>query len=189
MSYCRGATEPVLLRLESIAGHEWYSIFLGNQILQTYCVSIGMLKLINVIGHGYVYMHGGWDLNIRCLWGSKSNIIFKFKPKRLGVPLLQNISFSSVACRICKYVYVHGGFSVEYSTIQVYSEATHRNPSLHHEFLQCRSKYIRMKNDNPRLILRGKDDLKPSRLLELEQTQDIVQEKISTALLETIIFS
>ena len=75
--------------------------------------------------------------------------------------------------RICKYVFVHGGFSIEYSTIQAYTDAIHRNPSLHHEFLQCRGKYVRMKNSNPKLVLRGKDDLKPARIVQLVQTQDI----------------
>ena len=79
---------------------------------------------------------------------------------------------SIVARRVCKYVYVHGGFSVEYSSIQAYTEAIHRQPSAHHQFLACRAKWIKMKIDNPLLQLRGKDDLQPAKQVSLEEAQD-----------------
>ena len=74
--------------------------------------------------------------------------------------------------RICKYVYVNGGFSLTYDTIQEYTTAIHRNPTLHHEFLTTRQKWIKMKVDDPSLKLRGNQDLVPQRLVNLEQTQD-----------------
>ena len=78
----------------------------------------------------------------------------------------------SVSVRICKYVYCNGGFNVLYDTIQDYTTAIHKNPSLHHEFLDARRKWISMKIEDPTLKLRGSSDLVPPRLVDIEQIQD-----------------
>ena len=79
--------------------------------------------------------------------------------------------FVLVNPRLCKYVFVHGGFSVEYSTVQVYANAIDKNPALNHEFMATCDKYKKMKLDNPTMVLRGKDDLVPPRILKLKQIQ------------------
>lgn len=61
---------------------------------------------------------------------------------------------------------------MEHGSIQAYTEATHRNPSLHHEFLTSRQKCINMKIDNPSMKLRGKDDLQPAKSVKIQQTQE-----------------
>ena len=84
---------------------------------------------------------------------------------------LHNRIFASRPYRICKYVFVHAGFGIEHGSIQAYTEATRRNPSIHHEFLTSRSKWVGMKKENPQLQLRGKDDLTAARQVVLNQTQ------------------
>ena len=60
-----------------------------------------------------------------------------------------------------------------HATIQLYTAAIQQSPSLHHEFLSSRAKYIKLKNENPSLVLRGKNDLMPARVVNLRQTQDL----------------
>ena len=52
-------------------------------------------------------------------------------------------------CRVCFNVYTSGGFNIDYGTIDNYLVKTAEKPTLNHEFLECRSTFIKMKNDNP----------------------------------------
>ncbi len=79
---------------------------------------------------------------------------------------------AGVLCRVCKYVFVHGGFNMEYQSVPTYSKAIAKNPALNHEFIAACDKYKRMKMDNPGMVLRGKDDLVPARILELSNIQE-----------------
>ena len=77
-------------------------------------------------------------------------------------------------CRLCNYVFQHGGYSVEFRTIKLYIAALNRKDNslnLHQEFLQSRQKYIDLKLENPSLVLRSSKAIYLPRLLEVTDIQ------------------
>lgn len=71
-------------------------------------------------------------------------------------------------CRICQYVYVHGGFSLVYPKVRAYGKVIRDTPERHLEFMETRSRYVSMKIANPRMVLRsGQQDLYPERIIAM----------------------
>ena len=71
--------------------------------------------------------------------------------------------------RLCNFIFVSGGFSASYGTLDSYCMACKSESSLNGEFMDSRTKFINMKNDNPSLRLRNKECLVPQRLLTLRK--------------------
>lgn len=71
-------------------------------------------------------------------------------------------------CRICYYVFTHGGFCIETPKIKVFAVIIEEDEVKRGEFTQARKKYIVMKTENPAITLKGKMDLWPARIVSLE---------------------
>lgn len=71
-------------------------------------------------------------------------------------------------CRICHYIFCHGGFNVIYPKLRAYSKLIKNTPELHLEFMDSRAKYVTMKSENPRMILKGgSQELFPDRIVSM----------------------
>ena len=67
-------------------------------------------------------------------------------------------------CRICYYVFFHGGFTKEHKTIKAYlATMTSKGATFHQEFLESRQRYIALKLENPGLTLRTSTAIYPPR--------------------------
>ncbi|CAE7318033.1 unnamed protein product [Symbiodinium sp. CCMP2592] len=61
-----------------------------------------------------------------------------------------------VFCRVCYYVFAHGGFGTLYPNIRDYVKHVNATPQDHAEFRESREKYIVMKLQQPSLMLRNR---------------------------------
>ena len=65
----------------------------------------------------------------------------------------------------------HSGLSTEHKTLKMYVKMVAATPTAHQEFMASRAKYIQLKQQNPDLVLRGRDDLYPARIVSFNKSQ------------------
>lgn len=87
-------------------------------------------------------------------------------------------------CRVCTYVFAHGGFSTLFPKMKDYANHVKKCPEDHAEFRDARAKYIDMKLQNPTLVLRDSKDLWPARIVTLVKSRDSKISKPQTYFME-----